>query len=129
MKTGASPRRLKHAISAQTSRAASHARRGRDLALLAQLESDALKSMANVDKGVGEKLIDAAERRCGRIVEQPPEIADESLDARPLCERNVAEAVGEVDHAEARMAGYVAQHQSDQVAHQGIRALALEALE
>jgi hypothetical protein len=77
MKTGASPRRLKHATRAHATSAATHATRGRGLAPSAPLESDALESMANVDKGVGEEF---TEQRWSRIVEQPREVSDETLD-------------------------------------------------
>src|SRR4029077_16413491 len=102
MKTGASPRRLEQATRAQATTAAIHATRGSGLALSAPLESDALEPMANVDKGVGEESVDATERRWSRIVEQPPEASDETLDACSLGRRDVATAVGGMDHPEAR---------------------------
>jgi hypothetical protein len=53
--TGALLRRLKHAISAQTTKKAIH---GRDRALSVH----EVESIANVDKGLGEELADDIER-------------------------------------------------------------------
>src|SRR5439155_25063685 len=69
------------------------------------------------------------ERRRRRVMKEPPEITDEALDPRALRGGSTAKAVRQVDDTEARMPRLVAQHERDQLAHQGIGALVLESLE
>jgi hypothetical protein len=62
---------LKQATTAQATSAAIHGPRRGDLAGSAQLESDALQSMADVGKGIGEEIIDAFARISPRSVTPP----------------------------------------------------------
>src|SRR5437016_4903836 len=95
----------------------------------AQLEADAVQAMRDVFEGRRQELVNRPEGRGGGVVEEAPEPGDERLDTGPLGGTRVAEAVLEVDDAEAGVARFVAQYELQDVAHQRIGAVGLEALE
>src|SRR5688572_8778370 len=95
----------------------------------AELEADQPEAVPDVPERRLEKLAHRPERRSRRVVKEPPEVGDEVLDATALRGGDVAKAIREIDHAEARVPRLVPQHETDEVAEQRARTVLLEPLE